>query len=61
LLCGQVDLQPGTAPLSVAIGRFDGDGKTDLAVANITQDRVSVYRNTVAAGSICPQVLLLPK
>ncbi len=40
------------APVSVAIGDLDGDGKPDLATANYGSNSVSVLRNTGTAGSI---------
>ena len=47
----KVDYPTGTYPVSVAIGDLDGDGKPDLAVANLTSNNVSVLRNTGSAGS----------
>ena len=32
----------GNDPCSVAVGDFNGDGKQDLAVANVTSDNVSI-------------------
>ena len=48
----KVDFTTGSAPLSVAIGDIDGDGKPDLAVANSNSNKVSVFRNTSSSGSI---------
>jgi len=48
----KVDFATGGAPLSVAIGDLDGDGKPDLAVANSGALTVSVFRNTSTSGSI---------
>ncbi|MDA0986762.1 MAG: VCBS repeat-containing protein [Bacteroidetes bacterium] len=42
----------GTNPFSVSIGDIDGDGKMDLAVANMSSSTVSVFRNTSTSGSI---------
>ncbi|MDZ4714490.1 MAG: FG-GAP-like repeat-containing protein [Cytophagales bacterium] len=42
----KVDFTTGTSPLSVSIGDLDGDGKADLAVANLASFTVSVLRNT---------------
>ncbi len=48
----KVDFTTGTNPRSISIGDLDGDGKPDLAVANITSNNVSVFRNTSTRGSI---------
>ena len=40
------NLGTGASPSSVAIGDFNGDGRTDLAVANRGSDNVTVWRNT---------------
>jgi hypothetical protein len=42
----------GSFPYSVAIGDIDGDGKSDLAVANSGSATVSVFRNSASSGSI---------
>ncbi|WP_459797925.1 FG-GAP repeat domain-containing protein, partial [Pediococcus parvulus] len=42
---------PGSTPYSVAIGDIDGDGKPDLAVANVNSNNVSAFRNTSSSGS----------
>jgi FG-GAP-like repeat/FG-GAP repeat/IPT/TIG domain len=48
-----VDFTTGSSPLSVSIGDLDGDGKTDLAVANLNSNTVSLFRNTsTGSGSI---------
>jgi hypothetical protein len=46
------DFATGTTPFSVAIGDLDGDGKPDLAVANLNFASVSVLRNTSTSGGI---------
>jgi hypothetical protein len=48
----KVDFATGTQPNSVAIGDLDGNGKPDLAVANVGSASVSVFRNTSTSGSI---------
>jgi 6-phosphogluconolactonase (cycloisomerase 2 family) len=48
----KVDFATGTSPRSVAIGDLDGNGKPDLAVANVGSASVSVFRNTSTSGSI---------
>lgn len=50
----KVDFATGLTPRSVAIGDLDGDGKTDLAVANwaSSNNTVSVFRNTGSSGTI---------
>jgi hypothetical protein len=50
----KVDFTTGAAPISVAMGDLDGDGKADLAVANsgAASNTVSVLRNTTTVGSI---------
>ena len=48
----KVDFATGTNPRSVVIGDLDGDGKPDLAVANVSSGTASVFRNTSTAGTI---------
>ncbi|MFM7859692.1 MAG: FG-GAP repeat domain-containing protein, partial [Flammeovirgaceae bacterium] len=48
----KVDFTTGFSPYSVAIGDLDGDGKPDLAVANVNSATVSIFRNTSASGTI---------
>jgi hypothetical protein len=42
----KTDFGTGIQPFSVAVGDFNGDGKLDLAVANISGDTVSILLNT---------------
>src|SRR5215813_4412655 len=44
------DFATGTNPRAVAVGDLNGDGKLDLAVANIGSNSVSVLLNTSLAG-----------
>jgi photosystem II stability/assembly factor-like uncharacterized protein len=47
-----VDFTTGSTPQSVSIGDIDGDGKADLAVANMTDNTVSVLRNNSSTGNV---------
>ena len=44
------DVDTGPNPRSVTVGDLNGDGKPDLAVANVGSDTVSVLLNTTAPG-----------
>jgi RHS repeat-associated protein len=48
----KIDYTSGTGPYSVSIGDLDGDGKSDLLVANYTSSSLSMFQNTSAAGSV---------
>jgi hypothetical protein len=48
------DFATGTDPYSVAIADLNGDGKPDLAVANLSSSSVSVFVNTTAPGASTP-------
>ena len=42
---------PGSYPTSVAVGDFNGDGRSDLAVANTYSRNVSIYFNNTVPGA----------
>ena len=48
------DFATGASPRSVSCGDLNGDGKLDLAVANINSATVSVLLNTTATGAAAP-------
>src|SRR5206468_5412280 len=48
------DFATGTTPQSVTVGDLNGDGKLDLAVANLNDNTVSVLLNTTAPGAAIP-------
>lgn len=49
----QLDYTTGLKPWSVSVGDFDGDNNIDLAVANLSNSSVSVFRNeNVSPGII---------
>jgi hypothetical protein len=41
----------GVEPFSIAAADFDGDGRPDLAVANVGDNTVTILRNNTAAGA----------
>src|SRR2546422_444695 len=48
------DFPTGITPFSVTVGDVNGDGKLDLAVANVNSNTVSVLLNTTAPGAATP-------
>ncbi|MEZ2280071.1 MAG: FG-GAP-like repeat-containing protein, partial [Microcoleus sp.] len=50
----KVDFAAGTKPYSVSIGDINGDGKPDLAVANLDGSSASILLNTTATGATTP-------
>lgn len=48
----RLDFTAGDSPVSIAIGDLDGDDKPDLAVANLGDSNLSLYRNTSTTGTI---------
>ncbi|XHL94213.1 MAG: FG-GAP-like repeat-containing protein [Microcoleus anatoxicus] len=50
----KVDLATGSSPRSVSIGDINGDGKPDLAVANMSDSTASILFNTTATNAATP-------
>jgi len=48
----RVNFPAGANPISFSIGDLDGDGKSDITVANQQGNTVSILRNTSTPGSI---------
>jgi hypothetical protein len=48
----KVDYPAGSRPRIATIGDIDGDGKPDLAVANVSSNTVSIFKNTSTGGNI---------
>ena len=53
----KVDIETGTEPIAIGSCDLDGDGKTDVAVANFRDNSISIFRNQV--GEI-PKLQLCP-
>ena len=54
-----VDFASGATPVSVAAADVNGDGKSDLLVANFLDGTVSVLLNTTASGAASPSFAAL--
>jgi hypothetical protein len=50
----KVDFPTGTNPNFVSIGDINGDGRPDLATANLNSNDVSILLNTTATGATTP-------
>ncbi|MFZ4582150.1 MAG: FG-GAP-like repeat-containing protein, partial [Paludibacter sp.] len=48
----KVDLTTGSSPYDVVSGDFDGDGKADVVVTNMSSANISIYRNTSTSGNV---------
>lgn len=47
-----VSYPTGTTPFAIRLGDLDGDGKTDISVANNGTSNISIFKNTSSAGTI---------
>lgn len=50
----KTDFPTGTLPYSVCIFDYNGDGKPDMAVANVSSSTISIFMNTTAPGASTP-------
>ncbi len=48
----QFTITTGTTPWDVALGDIDGDGKSDIVVANNGSNTITVFRNISSSGSL---------
>ncbi len=48
----KVDFTTGSNPVCIAISDLEGDGKLDLAVTNLYDNDISIFKNTSTIGSI---------
>jgi len=49
---GNVDFPVGNQPNQIVVGDLDGDGKPELATANVADNTVSILQNTSTSGTI---------
>ncbi|OFY62038.1 MAG: hypothetical protein A2Y71_04960, partial [Bacteroidetes bacterium RBG_13_42_15] len=57
----KIDFTSGSGTIGIAVGDIDGDGKPDIAVANMLSNTISVFWNTsypgsITAGSLAPRI-----
>lgn len=50
----RVDINAGSNPRSVALGDLNGDGKSEIVVANIGSNTISIFQNASTIESIAP-------
>lgn len=48
----KVEFTTGTAPIRIAVGDLDGDGKLEVAVSNNSSNTASIFKNNSTSGSI---------
>lgn len=48
----KVDFSTGSRPQFITFGDLDGDGKSDMIVANSTSNTISIFKNTSTVGSV---------
>ncbi|MCY2967201.1 MAG: FG-GAP-like repeat-containing protein, partial [Planctomycetota bacterium] len=53
---GQTDFAAGVTPRNIAICDFNGDGRPDIAAANISASTISVFLNTTTPGATSPSL-----
>jgi|GEM_PF-318497 len=50
----KTDLPVGTAPIELSLPDINGDGKADIATANINTNKITVYINKTDSGAAVP-------
>ncbi len=53
---GRTDFAAGVTPRNIAICDFNGDGRPDIAAANINASTISVFLNTTTPGATSPSL-----